>query len=273
MAASLDIGTPQDTCAIIVAGGMGLRFGDARGKQYVEVAGRPVLAWSVQAFAEAPSIGHIVVVCPAGREAETKETLSSVESSVPIVCVAGGETRLDSCLAGLNETPVQFEYVAIHDGARPLIRPESIEAIIAALRSDSALDGAIYAHPATDTLKVVEDGIVQATPERKRYWAVQTPQVFHRSYVLQAELDATNEGFAGTDDASFVEHAGGRVLCVESPADNFKVTVPEDKVPVEAILLARSAGRPVETGHSASASSPAGTGHVSNASAEGDASC
>lgn len=231
----------SDTCAIIAAGGLGLRFGDPRGKQYVEVAGLPVIDWAIKAFDEVPSIGHIVVVCPAGREAETQEAVERVELTTSISYVPGGETRQASCLNGLKAVPEQFEYVAIHDGARPLIQPASIEAIIAALRSDTSLAGAIYAHPATDTLKVVNAGIVESTPERARYWTVQTPQVFHRAVVLAAEQQAADEGFAGTDDASFVEHAGGRVMCVESPADNFKVTVPEDRIPVEAILAARAA--------------------------------
>lgn len=231
----------QDTCAIIAAGGLGLRFGDPRGKQYVEVAGLPVIDWAIKAFDEAPSIGHIVVVCPAGRELETQAAVERVRLSTSISYVAGGQTRQDSCLNGLKAVPEQFKYVAIHDGARPLIQPASIETIIAVLRADATLAGAIYAHPATDTLKIVEGTTVKSTPERKQYWTVQTPQVFHREVVLAAEQQASDEGFAGTDDASFVEHAGGRVMCVESPADNFKVTVPEDRIPVEAILAARAA--------------------------------
>lgn len=233
--------TNQDTCAIIAAGGLGLRFGDPRGKQYVEVAGLPVIDWAIRAFDEAPSVGHIVVVCPAGREAETQAAVERIELTTPVTYVAGGETRQDSCLNGLKAVPKQFEYVAIHDGARPLIQPASIEAIIAPLRTDATLAGAIYAHPATDTLKTVSEGIVQSTPERKLYWAVQTPQVFHRELVIAAEQAACDEGFVGTDDSSLVERAGGKVFCVESPADNFKVTVPEDRVPVEAILAARAA--------------------------------
>lgn len=230
-----------DTCAVIAAGGLGLRFGDPQGKQYTEVAGLPVIDWAIAAFDAAPSVGHIVVVCPAGREAETQAAVERIELATSITYVAGGETRQDSCLNGLKAVPEHFEYVAIHDGARPLIQPASIEAIIEALRSDASLAGAIYAHPATDTLKMVNAGIVQSTPERKLYWTVQTPQIFHRAVVLAAEQDACDEGFVGTDDSSLVERAGGKVLCVESPADNFKVTVPEDRVPVEAILATRAA--------------------------------
>ena len=90
-------------------------------------------------------------------------------------------------------------------------------------------------------LTVVEGGIVRSTPDRSRYWAVQTPQVFRRATVLEAHLAAGREGFVGTDDASLVERSGGRVAVVESPSDNMKVTVPEDRLPVEAILASRIA--------------------------------
>ena len=124
---------------------------------------------------------------------------------------------------------------------RPLIRPETVEAVIARVRDDASLAGAICAHPSADTLKVVEGGIVRSTPDRSCYWAVQTPQVFRLATVLEAHLAAGREGFVGTDDASLVERADGRVAVVESPSDNMKVTVPEDRLPVEAILASRIA--------------------------------
>lgn len=238
MSAATHISTP-DTCAVVAAGGLGLRFGDARGKQYVELCGLPVLDWSVAALDAAPSVGHIVIVCPHDRIGETRGIVDMISPSVPVTFVEGGATRQESCLTGIRAVPEGFPLVAIHDGARPLIKPETIEAVVARVRSDATLAGAICAHPSADTLKVVEDGIVQATPERSRYWAVQTPQVFHTAIVLEAHLAAAHEDFVGTDDASLVERAGGRVAVVESPSDNMKVTVPEDRLPVEAILARR----------------------------------
>lgn len=240
MSAATHISTP-DTCAVVAAGGLGLRFGDARGKQYVELCGLPVLDWSVAALDAAPSVGHIVIVCPHDRIGETRGIVDMISPSVPVTFVEGGATRQESCLTGIRAVPEGFPLVAIHDGARPLIKPETIEAVVARVRSDATLAGAICAHPSADTLKVVEDGIVQATPERSRYWAVQTPQVFHTAIVLEAHLAAAHEDFVGTDDASLVERAGGRVAVVESPSDNMKVTVPEDRLPVEAILASRIA--------------------------------
>lgn len=232
-----------DTCAIIAAGGLGLRFGDPRGKQYVEVCGLPVLDWSIQAFDEAPSVGHVVVVCPEGRVDETRAAVRRLAPAVPVSFVPGGATRQESCLAGLRAVPAGLPLVAIHDGARPLISVDTIEAVIARVRADGSLAGAICAHPSVDTLKVVKDGIVCTTPDRSRYWAVQTPQVFRLDVVLAAHEAAAADGFVGTDDSSLVERMGGRVACVESPSDNIKVTVPEDRRPVEAILSGRLAER------------------------------
>lgn len=239
--ASDKAGAPSgpDTVAVIAAGGLGLRFGDPAGKQYVELCGLPVLDWSVAAFAEAPSVAQIVVVCPAGRVAETAEVVSQVEFDTPVTFVEGGQTRQQSCLAGIRAAR-ECALIAIHDGARPLIEPATIEAAIERVRSDETLAGAICAHLSADTLKVVgADGIVESTPDRSRFWAVQTPQVFRAHDVLAAHLAALEEGFVGTDDASLVERAGGRVACVASPSDNMKVTVPEDRLPIEAILAAR----------------------------------
>ncbi len=233
--------TAPDTCAVVAAGGLGMRFGDPRGKQYVELCGLPVLCWSILALSESPSVGHIVVVCPEGRQAETREVVSMVAADVPVSFVTGGATRQESCLAGIHAVPAGYDFVAIHDGARPLIQPATVEAVIARVRDDEVLAGAICAHPSADTLKVVEGGVVVSTPDRSRFWAVQTPQVFRRQAVLSAHERAAQEGFVGTDDSSLVERAGGRVACVESPSDNMKITMPEDRAPIEAILERRLA--------------------------------
>ena len=232
-----------DTCAIVAAGGLGMRFGDPRGKQYVELCGLPVLDWSIAAFDEAPSVAHVVVVCPEGREPETRAAVRRLGAHVPVTYVIGGATRQESCLAGLRGVPDGLPIVAIHDGARPLVDVATIEAVIARVRDDASVAGAICAHPSADTLKVVEDGIVVSTPDRSRYWAVQTPQVFRLETVLAAHEAAAAEGFVGTDDSSLVERMGGRVACVLGPSDNMKVTVPEDRRPVEAILSGRLAER------------------------------
>lgn len=153
------INTPApDTCAVIAAGGLGMRFGDPHGKQYVELCGLPVLCWSIAAFDESPSVGAVVVVCPRGRVDETRAAVGRLAPATPVAFVSGGATRQESCLAGIHAIPEGYEFAAIHDGARPLIEPETIERVIARVRDDASIAGAICAHPSADTLKIVEGG-------------------------------------------------------------------------------------------------------------------
>ena len=119
--------------------------------------------------------------------------------------------------------------------------PSSIESTIRALRDDDTLDGTVASCPAIDTLKIVNGDIIESTPDRARFWTVQTPQVFRSSTITSAHSRAVQEDFIGTDDASLVERIGGRVRCVAVARDNIKVTVPEDLTPVRAILEQRLA--------------------------------
>lgn len=230
-----------DTCAVIVAGGSGERFGDPRGKQFVSLAGLPLVAWSILAFDSAPSVACVVVVCPQGRDAEMRnDVLARLELKHEVTLVPGGPTRQDSVLSGLMAMPEEPSLVAIHDGARPLIEVEAIERCLSVVRGNNSVAGAICAARTTDTLKVVdESGRIVATPDRTCYWCAQTPQAFRREVVLAAHESALLEGFVGTDDASLVERKGGCVLVVETPRDNMKITVPEDLAIAEATLRAR----------------------------------
>ncbi|MDY2777350.1 MAG: 2-C-methyl-D-erythritol 4-phosphate cytidylyltransferase [Collinsella sp.] len=227
-------------CAVVVAGGCGSRFGNPGGKQLVNVAGRPMMTWSIMAFDRSIFVGHIVVVCPPARRAEMRRlAIEPFGFSTPITFADAGETRQDSTRAGVEAVPLGFEYVAIHDGARPLITTEAIDNAISALASDAAIDGVVCGQPAIDTLKIVDGNSIVETPPRSMYWAAQTPQIFDVESMRRAHAAALAEGFVGTDDSSLVERMGGTVLCVESPRDNLKVTVPEDLRPVTAILLGR----------------------------------
>ncbi len=230
-----------DTCAIIVAGGSGERFGDPRGKQFVELCGLPIMAWSILAFDRAPSVGHLVVVCPHGRLEEVRrDVLAGLALRCDVTLALAGVTRQDSVFSGLVAMPPDFELVAIHDGARPLVEVDAIERCIAAVRADKTLAGAILASRETDTLKLTDaEGHILATPDRSNYWCAQTPQVFRARTIMAAHKAAVWDDFVGTDDASLVEHRGGRVRVVESPRDNIKITVPEDLAIAEATLTRR----------------------------------
>ena len=235
-----ELHTAPDTCAIIAAGGSGVRFGDPRGKQFVNLCGLPLISWPILAFDEAPSISSIVIVCATDRMDEMRsQTVDILTLHKPVYFAAAGATRQESCYAGLLRAPQTARYVAIHDSARPLITPEGIEDTIARVRAGA--DGALLAHPATDTLKIVAKGMVEQTPDRSCYWYAQTPQVFGREAILAAHKHARMHAVVATDDASLMEQLGARVEVVSTPAANIKVTVPEDLILAEAVLLDRFA--------------------------------
>ena len=235
--------TAAMTAAIVVAGGSGERLGLSGGKQLAPVAGLPVLSWTLKALAASPGIDLIVLVTHPDRVGEYRAVaVEPLGLSVPVVYAAGGSSRQESVAAGLATVPDTVTTVLVQDGARPLLTPELVNRALAALSADPGAAGAVVGHPAVDTLKLAEDGVVRSTPDRSQYWAVQTPQVFRAAELRRAYSQAAEEGFVGTDDSSLVEHMGGRVLLVEGPRDNLKVTVPEDLAIVEALLKAPEGG-------------------------------
>jgi len=226
-----------DCCALLVAGGSGERFGDPRGKQFVDLCGLPLLLWPLVAFDRAPSIACSVVVCASERIQELgQEVLSRVVLRKPVIVASAGATRQESVYSGLQSVPVELEFVAVHDAVRPLVETSSIEACIACVRENRELAGAILAARCINTLKMVEDTTIIATPDRNIYWEAQTPQVFRTKELKAAHRSALFDGFSGTDDASLVERRGGKVRVVESLSNNLKVTLPEDLAIAEALL-------------------------------------
>lgn len=223
------VGKNPKTAAIILAGGSGERFGKEGGKQLVEIARKPILTWSAEAFDAVEDIGLIVIVCPEERHEEyLKTAIDPFPFVTPIVLAPSGPSRQESAFSGLEYVPDDYEYVVTHDGARPLISSELIAHTINTLKGNFDADGAVVAHPAIDTLKVVEDGVIVGTPDRSVFWNAQTPQVFRAGIYRRAHASALSDGFVGTDDSSLIERLGGRVLVVEGKRDNIKLTVPED---------------------------------------------
>lgn len=228
------------TATIILAGGTGERFGKEGGKQLVEIGGKPILTWSVEAFDAVGDIGLIVIVCPAERQGEyLSKAVDPFSFATPIVVAAAGSTRQESAFSGLELVPEEFEYVVMHDGARPLISADLIAHTVATLKGNIDADGAVVAHPAIDTLKVVENGVIVGTPDRSVFWNAQTPQVFRAGIYRRAHASALSDGFVGTDDSSLIERLGGRVLVVEGKRDNIKLTVPEDYLMLVAAVRER----------------------------------
>jgi 2-C-methyl-D-erythritol 4-phosphate cytidylyltransferase len=226
--------------AIVCAGGSGERLGVAGGKQLALVAGLPVLAWTIAALDAAAEVDHIVLVCPAGRADEYRAAaVDPVAPSTPVSYAPSGSSRQMSVASGITAAPSEAEVLLVHDGARPLVTPEIVASTIAALENDPLAAGAVVGQPAIDTLKIAEGEVIAQTPDRSKYWTVQTPQTFRANALRRAFEQAAADGFVGSDDAAVVEHAGGRVLLVEGPRDNIKVTVAEDIALVEATLAFR----------------------------------
>ena len=221
---------PQ-TAAIILAGGTGERFGKEGGKQLVEIAGKPILTWSAEAFDAVGDVGLIVIVCPEERMREyLSRAIDPFPFVTPVVMAPAGSIRQESAFSGLEYVGDDYEYVVLHDGARPLISPDLILHTINTVKGNFDCDGAVVAHPAVDTLKVVENGVIMGTPDRSVFWNAQTPQVFRTGIYRRAHASALSDGFVGTDDSALIERLGGRVLVVEGKRDNIKLTVPEDYV-------------------------------------------
>lgn len=220
-----------------MAAGSGSRFGGDTPKQFVEVAGRPLLSWTLAAFEAADSIHTIVVV---GAEDNLTWLAADVIDpyDLPKVTklIAGGETRQESVFRGLQALPESTELVAIHDGARAAIHPADIEAVVAAAKSSGA---AMLVQPAIDTVKRVADEIIVGTIDRRTIGLAQTPQVFRYRMILQAHQAAADHGVV-TDDAALVEGDGAsRIRAVTPGFPNLKVTSRRDLVILEAILRER----------------------------------
>jgi 2-C-methyl-D-erythritol 4-phosphate cytidylyltransferase len=212
--------------ALIVAAGLGERLRAARPKALVELAGKPLVQWSVDVLATVAAIERIVVALPAG-----------VEAPVGTVGVRGGAVRSESVRLALAAAG-PGDRVLVHDAARPLVSAELVQATLAAVERNG-VDCTIAATPVTDTIKQTDtDLTVAKTLARAGLWAVQTPQVFRRES-LEHALDVPDEVLAeATDDAWLVERAGGRVVVVPAPPQNFKITTSLDLELAE-MLLAR----------------------------------
>ena len=216
---------------MIAAAGSGQRLGAGGPKAYVPLAGRAMVEWSIAACRAAPSVRSIVVACPPGHVHDL--------AGDDVAVVDGGATRAESVSNAL--AAIGTELVAIHDAARPLVTPELIEGVVATLTADQDAAGAIAAIQVTDTIKQVEQGVIESTLDRALLWAAQTPQVF-RVEALRGALAGDPERLVeATDEAMMVESAGGKVLIHPSSSENLKVTTPLDLRLAGLLLAERSA--------------------------------
>lgn len=217
--------------ALIVAAGRGERLGSGGPKALTNVAGRPMLDWSVRAAQAVSAIGTIVVALPGNY-------LNKAPRGT--IGVVGGASRSESVRAALRAAG-EGDVVVVHDAARPLVTPEMFAMAIVQFERCGA-DALVTAAPVTDTIKQVSaqgDMRVSATLERSRLWAVQTPQVFHRPALEWALSASPGQLARATDDASLIEQGGGIVAVMPAGDENFKITTPLDLRLAEMLLTGR----------------------------------
>jgi 2-C-methyl-D-erythritol 4-phosphate cytidylyltransferase len=225
--------------AVIVAAGRGTRFGGP--KQFVELAGKPMVAWSIEAFAAMPEISELVVVTEPEFVARM-ETLAHPRVRHAVVrVVRGGDERQASVRLGIEALSDGVAAILVHDGARPLVDAQDVRAGMRAVRPGIA---SLLATPVIDTIKVADaDGKVTRTLDRGTLWAAQTPQFATARDLRRAHAEAFKHGTTpATDDAALLERAGLDVVIVGGAPENFKVTLPSDLLRAEALLRARAPG-------------------------------
>ena len=216
--------SPPQAAAVIVAAGRGERLGATIPKAFVAVAGVPMLLHAARRVALSPEVGRIVVVVGASDVDRARMLLMQHGVRNVTAVVPGGAHRQDSVFAGLShlgEAPV----AVVHDGARPLVPPDVVTAVIQAAAETGAASAGL---PVRETVKLVDGADARQTLDRDRLWVAHTPQAFRTALLREAHHRAKAEGFYGTDDAVLVERLGYAVRMVEDSPRNLKVTVPAD---------------------------------------------
>jgi 2-C-methyl-D-erythritol 4-phosphate cytidylyltransferase len=221
--------------AVLVAAGRGERLGGDRPKAFARLGELPLLAEPLRRLDECEQVDAVVVVAPAGWEEPAILLAEELGAAKVAACVAGGETRSASVRAGLAEVPDDAAVVLVHDAARPFLPGGIVALLLEALAE--GFDGAVPGLPVADTVKRVRGGTVVETPPRDELVAVQTPQAF-----AAAALRAAAAG-EGSDCASLVEAAGGRVRVVPGDERLLKVTTAADLERVAGWLAAEAKGR------------------------------
>jgi 2-C-methyl-D-erythritol 4-phosphate cytidylyltransferase/2-C-methyl-D-erythritol 2,4-cyclodiphosphate synthase len=224
----------MDVVAILLAAGSGSRFGGVVPKQYLSIGGKPVLRHAAEALLAGGHVHALQPVCAAGDEVRLADALGGLPALPP---VPGGSTRAESVQAGLLALAERApNIVLVHDAARPIVPPGTIEALLVAL---AKAPGAIPAQPVSDTLKAGADGMITRTVPRAGLFRAQTPQGFRYS-VLRAAHAAADAATA-TDDAELLERIGQPVALVPGSEHNIKITWPEDiaRVNISPLMVCR----------------------------------
>ena len=239
--------SPPPVGVIIPAAGFGTRMKAALPKQFLELAGEPILVRTIRVFLTHPLVHSVVVALPAEHlESGRKQILSSFADTrqQQLIFTPGGDTRQQSVQNGLKALPEPVKSVLVHDGARPMVTAGVIDRCIAGIEDHGAVIAAV---PVKDTLKEVDGTTIIHTVDRSRLWQAQTPQAMRRELLEQAYRHAESTRFIGTDEASLLEHAGIAVSVVEGSEQNIKITRPEDLAVASGLL--RTGGATMRIGH------------------------
>ena len=221
--------------AIIVAAGSSRRM--SSDKLFEIMAGKPVIAHTIDAFELADSVGEIIVVTRDDRCNEIRKLTCNQSFKKVRAIITGGERRQDSVRAGLENLRRDARYIAVHDAARPLVRPEQIERVFEQCRVHGA---AVLAEPISDTLKRADvDLMVGASVDRHQLYAMQTPQIFEWALIEEAYRAVFASRVSVTDEVSAVERLGRKVFLVPIEDFNFKITYPRDLALAEFVLKQR----------------------------------
>ena len=220
---------------IIAAAGRGLRMAAGQRKQYIDLEGLSILSRTVLAIESCRVVDRIVLVIPHEDYDYCNQTVvSPLRSKKEILMVAGGVERQDSVYRGLEAVGAATEIVVIHDGVRPFVTTEAIEATIDGAREFGAC---VQAVPVQDTLKTIDGNRrIEKTLSRDRVWMVQTPQAFRYDLIKTAHEEARKADVIGTDDAFLLERIGEPVRIAEGSRLNIKITTDEDLEMARAIV-------------------------------------
>lgn len=229
------LSSPDSVSVIIAAGGSGERMKGIN-KLMSMIGGMPVLAHSMRAFEELDEVKEIIVSAREEEFAEIEKIARDYGISKFVCCTPGGETRQQSVVNGLRQVSRETELIAVHDGARPLVKGEYIRQCI---KDAGIFGGAVLGVPVKDTIKEVSGGLITDTPDRRRLYIAQTPQIFKKKLYFDGVNFAREHDLDFTDDCQMAEAVGVRVAMTPSDYLNIKITTPEDLRIAETLLEAR----------------------------------
>ncbi|MGN0643076.1 MAG: 2-C-methyl-D-erythritol 4-phosphate cytidylyltransferase [Huintestinicola sp.] len=228
----------ETVSVIIAAGGSSTRMNGIN-KPLADLCGKPVIAYSMQTFNSMEEVSEIIVTA----RPSDMDMISEIAAEYGITkfagCAEGGDTRQSSVISALRKISKETTLVAVHDAARPLVKADKISACI---RDAAVFGGAVLGVPVKDTIKFVEGGIVTDTPDRRKLYITQTPQIFRKKYYYDGVNFAMEHDLDFTDDCQLAEAVGVKVCMTASDYSNIKITTPEDMAIAAAIISAEAKG-------------------------------